>query len=366
VFLKDIEKNINILNEVYGNKNTVINQFSTSMPEKTLYDQIMISKYNASLQMSYIKDFLIKYPQSKLSRKVYETSNALIISKVLSGNNSIDDYKKVFEYYDQKYLLDILKPIWQKKDYVNGDDFFKILIKKYPNDVKINYLLASYLEDKGNFKDAYFWYKKIAEAFSNSDYYARGLLKTAWMAMLDEKYKEAIEIYNRYIIEAQNERDWEVAVGFYYKAYCYKKLGDQKQANQVLGDMINKYPFSFYSLISREELNLKLTEELQTYKYKDICYDAVSAKQYNTLRKSVILMNLGLEDQAISELTKLDVSDLTYKYSEIVASIYNASSSPQLGVTMSYKIFMQAKQYISKSHLEYHYPLLFISSIEYY
>jgi soluble lytic murein transglycosylase len=225
--------------------------------------------------------------------------------------------------------------------------------------------MATLMEDKGDNGSALRYYKKIVDGSPQSQFYQRSLFKYAWIEMIYGSYSDCADIFTRYIDEGKDNYDWSVTAALYFKAQCLERTSRQGDAKIVRQELISRFPYSFYSLISMKEEGISLSEHIKAnIKPLDTSAEAVSPQELKSIRTAIMLVRAGLVDSAAKELSSVSIDKLSPGYIDVVTSIYKYSSNPDLTIMAAGKLMNSLKGYASQEHAETHFPKLYFDNVK--
>lgn len=359
-----VEDNLTVTSKYQIKKNNTTN--SEEFIFLSLLDEA-IKKDEVSTFKSKATDYLIKFPFGVNATDFYKKSNAYILSVLESKTKDLTYFKKLLEGYSSLELTNILLALWKKMDLKNSEKLIDICLDSKPNYDKILYLSASFYEDIGELEKAIKLYKKMVYGFGGSVYYHRALFKYAWLEMFNKKLEKSLELFDKYLLEGEDKEKWDITAALYYKAQIHKNLNQISFYQETLNELLLRYPYSFYSCISREELGLSLVDDLKNLKNgTKQKVQAISPYELFIFNRAITLIKVGLIEDAGKELLKIDLNNLAPKYKELAASIYRNTNTPQLAISISYNLLNSLKEYLSRTHAENHFPILYFDLIDYY
>ncbi|MEI6093598.1 MAG: transglycosylase SLT domain-containing protein, partial [bacterium] len=287
-----------------------------------------------------------------------------------SISNSIKNvsfYKDLFNNYEKSYLEKLVVKLFQKTSLNEVEDLLKILLDRYPAYDKVQYLMASLQEDKGDNSKALKYYKNIVNGFPKGQYYQRSLFKYAWIEMMNKNYSNSIDIFSRYIEEGKDNYDWSSTAALYFKSKCLDKKAKNEEAKLVRQELISSFPYSFYSLISMEEEGISLSEHIKSnIKTLDTTAEPISPMELKTLQTAIMLIRAGVSDMATKELSNINLDKLSPGYVEVVTNIYKHSANPDMTIMAAGKLMNILKGYASQEHAETHFPKLYFDNVKTY
>ncbi|MBN1113820.1 MAG: transglycosylase SLT domain-containing protein [Oligoflexia bacterium] len=339
------------------------------LEESHLIDSMLLA-YNENNYGEFrnlAEKYFLKYPEGIYLKKFH---NALCerLSVIFSSRiRSASYFEDVLKYFSLDKIKSLALLCWKYSDWDNAEFLLKLMREKFPNDSDPYYFLASFYEDRGQFDEARDWYERLVKKFPGSRFYPRGLFKVSWIDLKNREYKKCAEGFTRYVVEGNDSFDWDITPALFFGSHCKSQSGRTEDAVKDIDELLRKYPYSFYSLVSRNRRNISLVDEINSsIKGVDSNIDAVSGQQLYTIQTALKLLRAGLVRDASDELSGLDFNNLSPKYSEIVAGIYRHSASPNMGISFSYKLLSGFKRYLSRMHAESHFPLLYYDTLDYF
>jgi soluble lytic murein transglycosylase-like protein len=190
------------------------------------------------------------------------------------------------------------------------------------------------------------------------------LFKLGGLESLKKNYKKSNEYFSRYISEGTGKIDWDTDAAMFFKAMNFKELGSVSDYSDTLQELVRTTPYSFYSCLAREELGISFVEELSSLQTKaDVQGRIIAPNELFTLHTAIWLVRAGLVEEAATELSYINPFNLSPKYTEIIAEVYNKSASPNGGIAIASKLLSVYGKYISREHMLSHYPLLYMGLI---
>ncbi|MEI6080575.1 MAG: transglycosylase SLT domain-containing protein, partial [bacterium] len=313
------------------------------------------------LSIEYLKD----YPLGTYNKRFYDVSYSYIENSIISKEKDVSYYKSMLAYYDKNYLDKLVIKLFQKSGLDEVEKVLDVVLDKYPQHDKGVYLMATLKEDSGKDSSAIKYYKKIVDGFPQSTYYQRSLFKYAWLEMADSNYSDCIELFTRYIDEGQDNYDWSVTAALYFKAQCLEKKSRMDDAKATRQELVERFPYSFYALISMEKDGISLSEHInKNIKPLDTSAEAVSPQELKSIRTAIMLVMAGLVDGAVKELSNINLDKLSPGYIDLITSIYKYSSSPEMTIMAAGKLMNSLKGYASQEHAETHFPKLYFDNVK--
>jgi len=295
--------------------------------------------------------------QGKQTKKFYDVVHPFVESTLINNVHNVSYFSDMFEYYDKDYLEKLALKLLQKAEWSKSEDILRLIVKRFPLYDKGIYLLAGLYEDMNKKSKALRLYKSVVDDFPKSEYYQRALFKYAWLEMLDGDYKTSSEIFSRYLDEGGDNYDWAITAALYFKSKCLRKMSKDDEAKATIDDLMSRYPFSFYSLLSMDELGMNIVENLEQ-NIKEPKYDVepISVNDIMTINRSVRLVRAGLFDMAKKELSEVDLDKLSPEYIEVIANLYKYANLTDLALNAANKLLTTLKGYTSREHAETNFP----------
>jgi soluble lytic murein transglycosylase-like protein len=350
-----------------GNGKTAYGQMDYRKSESDLIASIKdaVAAKDAASVSKLSEEYLKSYPQGSYGKRFYELTYGFIEGSIISRDHNVSYYESVLKYYDRNYLDKLAVKLFQKVDLDEVQDLLEILLTKYPQYDRGLYLMATLSEDKGDNSRALEYYKEIVGGFPQSQFYQRSLFKYAWLEMVDGGYSDCVDLFTRYIDEGKDIFDWSVTAALYFKAQCLDKRSRHDDAKTVRQELIARFPYSFYSLISMEEEGISLSDHIKAnIKPLDTSAEAISPQELKSIRTAIMLVRAGLVDSAAKELASVNLDRLSPGYIDVVTSIYKYSSNPDLTIMAAGKLMSSLKGYASQEHAETHFPKLYFDSVK--
>ena len=330
-----------------------------------LFDSIKLAvdKKDYSEFKSLSEDYLRKYNKYSYNKKLsydrnfYSVYTDFMEDAIFSKKYSASYFDGVFEYCDKAYIEKLALKLWQTSDWKNSEHVLNFLYKKFPLYDKALFLMASFYEDIDKKSKATDYYKKLIEDFPQSDYYQRSLFKYAWFKMLAGDYRTCTDTYGRYLAEGGESYDWAITSALYFQSRCLAKQSKQEEANAVKQDLMARYPFSFYSLLSMDELGIDVVKALDdSIKPQSYTEDAISPSDVYVINTASLLIRAGLLDWAKKELGTINLDHLSSEYLELVSDLYRYANMHDMAFMAAGKLLLNLKGYSSREHAQTHFP----------
>ncbi|MFH1222719.1 MAG: transglycosylase SLT domain-containing protein [Pseudomonadota bacterium] len=301
--------------------------------------------------------YLKMYPQGKQAKRFYQAVQSFMETTIVDGVKSVSYFEDMFEYYNRDYLEKISLKLLQNEKWSQCEWILRFVVEKYPLYDRGVYLLAVLYEDNSKKSKAMRYYKSVVDEFPKSEYYPRSLFKYAWLNMLDGEYKTCAEVFSRYLEEGGDAYDWDITASLYFRAKCLSKSSRSQEADIVKQDLISRYPFSFYSLLSMDELGMDIPDSLeQSIKHQIYDVEPISVKDLVTINRAVKLVKCGLFEWVKKELPDVNLDKLSAEYIEVVANLYKYANLTDLALNAANKLLTTLKGYTSREHAETHFP----------
>jgi len=369
IFIKNIDKKylsyFDIKENISQSRKAIINNKEEENLILNLRTNISKKNYNKFLNISL--EYIDKFIQGRELNNFYDLANNFILSSIKENKKNINFYKKLLEKYMVNQQTSILISLWQDFNFKNAEALINIMLASNLKNDRAIYLIGSYYEDKGDLKKAKEFYKILKDGYSTSIHYHRSLFKFAWIKFLEKDYSLSLNLFTRYLEEAGSDEKWDISSAYYYIALSYKNLSDIDNYTATLAILIKEYPYSFYSILARENLGISLVEELKNLKNSATdSIEAVSILDLYYLNLANSLVYVLLYDEAVEELKNININNLSPKYLEYISNIYKYTNNPELGISIAYNLMFSHKAYLSKKHIEIHYPKLYFDLISYY
>jgi len=351
-------------------KETPVSKPIIQNPEQVLLDsitEVVVAKdYSKFKELS--KEYLKQYSGSqKQHTKYYSNFNSFIEEALLQKIHSVSYFEKLFDYYSKDQLERVLFKVWQKEDWNGTKDILAIMIDQFPGYDKAYYLKGLLFEDLKQYSKAYDSYSYVVNHFTGDKFYAPALFKLAWLKMLEGRNADCAKGFDRYISEGGDNYDWALTSANYYKAKCLQKQNLLDEAKNAKLELISKYPFSFYSLLAMDELDMKIPDELETrIQPQTYIAEPITAKELNALNTAVRLVRCGLNEYAKKELSFINLEKLPSEYVEVISKIYVFAGYHELAMQASTALLSRLKVFVSREHVEYHFPKHYFDSVKTY
>jgi len=365
-YLEKLDKKyLNLFVDNNQNKETKKSIINTSEEDNLIGEikkQIEFKNYSLFLKLS--TQYIDKYIQGRNLNTFYQISNSFILSSIKDNKKDVNFFKNLLEKYTVSQQTSVFISLWQEYNYKNASLLLKIILDTNNKNDRAMYLVASYYEDIGELKEAKKYYKLIKDSFSTSTFYHRSLFKYAYIKFLEKDYKLSLSLFIRYIEEGADDEKWDISASHYYKALSYKNLLDVDNFTATLNTLIKEYPYAFYSMLAREELGISLVAEFNNLKNNN--YDTTEGISINDLyfiNLASSLTSVLLLDEAVAELKHININNLNPKYLEIISNIYKNTNNPELGISIAYNLMFRHKAYLSRNHIETHYPKLYFDLV---
>lgn len=130
--------------------------------------------------------------------------------------------------------------LYKKGDYELAAKTFELILSKYPADARIDEVMFWYGESSyqlGKYADALGIYKKLAAEYPKSKYTLKSLFSAGYAAMKLGHYKDAAAFFQEVAKDPSTDRDIVIESRIVI-ADCYLKMGDDRQAEQALRDLL--------------------------------------------------------------------------------------------------------------------------------
>lgn len=365
----DIAKEI-ILKSERKTKLTYSSYYVEKDVERKVYENLKLNIKSNNIDK--VKELSTEYFTDYTNGFYYKEAENLVLDFLIriitSKKKNIKYFKSLFDVLDYELLEKLCVNLWRSDFWSESKYLTNFISEKFLHNPKARYLLASIYEDNGERLKAIELYSGVVKAFPLSlRYYDRALFKVAWLNYLEGRYEESVKIFKRFLDEAGDNIDWDITASLYFLSRSYRKLLKNEEAFKTLEELYFRYPYSFYSLFSREELGISTVKELE----KDLSDipnmttdSAITPRELFFLNKAKVLIKVALIDDAANELSSVDMKNMSYYYLDLVISIYKYSSYPNMAISESYNILREYKGYISKEHLKNHFPILYKDLIE--
>lgn len=351
-------------------KEVAVAKPTVQSPEQTLFESIReaVAAKNYSKFIDLSKEYLKLYSASQRQQlKFYSNFNPFIEDALLQKTHSVSYFEKIFNHYDKDQLEKMLFKVWQVEDWDRTKDILSIMTDKFSGYDKAYYLKGLFFEDTKKYSKAYDAYGYVVDHFTSGKFYAPALFKRAWLSMLDGRNADCVKSFDRYITEGGDSYDWAITSASYYKAKCLQKQNLTEDAKTTRLDLISKYPFSFYSLLAMDELDMKIPDELETRIQPQLYMaEPITARELGALNTASKLVRCGLNEYAKKELAFINVEKLPSEYVELLSKIYVYAGHHELAMQASTALLSRLKVFVSREHVEYHFPKKYFDSVKKY
>jgi soluble lytic murein transglycosylase-like protein len=309
--------------------------------------------------------YLRKYNRAPYNRDFYNKFASFMEASIIEGKHSASYFDDVLEHTDKDYVEKLALRFWQRSAWKDTEHLLKLLTKKFPLYDKGQFLLASYYEDRDERSNALEHYKNLVDEFPKSTYYPRSLFKYAWLKMLNKDYKTCADLFSRYLNEGGESYDWAITAAMYFQSRCMDRSSKKEDAGLLKQELISKYPFSFYSLIAMDELDMDVVKSLEE-SIKPVVYseEAVSPQDLYTMNTASLLIRAGVLDWARKELSVIDLDRLSPEYLEIVSDMYKLANMHDMAFIAAGKLMLNLKGYSSRDHAQMHFPKPYMDIVD--
>ena len=314
---------------------------------------------------SLLEEYLRNYNRPPYNRDFYSKYAPFMEEGIFAGKQSASYFDDVISRCDKDYIEKLALRLWQRSDWKNSEHVLNILVKRFPLYDKGMFLLASFYEDIDKKSKAKSYYKNIIEEFSQGAYYQRSLFKYAWLEMLSGDYRTCSDTYSRYLLEGGESYDWAITAAMYFQSKCLAKQSKNQDADAVKAELISRYPFSFYSLLSMDELGIDVVKSLEeSIKSQTYTEDAVSPADVYSINTASLLIRAGVLDWARKELGSLNLDRLSSEYLEIVSDLYRYANMHDMAFIAAGKLLLNLKGYSSREHAQTHFPKPYMELVD--
>jgi soluble lytic murein transglycosylase len=185
---------------------------------------------------------------------------------------------------------------------------FEKLAKDHPDGefvAKAFYRLADMAEGDGDMVRARELYKGLYTEFPKNSLSDDAIWKEGWLSYLEKDYKEALGIFQRLLTEYPSSEFEDTAA--YWSGRAAEKMGLSKEAAAHYSYVIDKFPLSYYALLSKGRLS-SIASETPPVKVKTITYRHEKRQipdRYvsSHLEKGKTLLRLGFKGDASKEFS---------------------------------------------------------------
>lgn len=130
--------------------------------------------------------------------------------------------------------------LYKKGDYELAAKTFEIILTKFPGDARTDEVMYWYGESNyhlGKFADALGIYKKLAAEYPTSKFTGKAVFSAGFAAMKMGLYRDAVAFFRDVEKDPATDRDIAIESRIVI-ADCFLKMGDDKQAEQALRDLL--------------------------------------------------------------------------------------------------------------------------------
>ncbi|MEK7851472.1 MAG: tetratricopeptide repeat protein [Deltaproteobacteria bacterium] len=187
---------------------------------------------------------------------------------------------------------------------------FERIIKDYPKkDIAAGttFRLADMAEGDGDLAKAKDLYRNLYIAFPKSSLADDALWKEGWLFYREKDYKNAYLLFGRLLTEYPSSEFADTAT--YWSARTAEKVGMTEEAAQHYVNIINNFPLSYYTVLSRERVPYTVPEISLSGQARSVSLTSLDRRQTPDkylsfhLTRGKTLLSLGFKEDAAIELS---------------------------------------------------------------
>ena len=365
--LKKIHKDIDFSSD---DKNIAIREF---------YDSLNMNNFPVIVRKAWL--VLNKFPGIESSIKVIEDVNPRIV-KYLKNNPWTDILNPLINLYPSKVLSSLAYELWLNRKPDSAAVLYKIILEQYPLETEVChkslFFLGRIFEDKKEYLLALHYYRQLIKKYEFGRYTPAALFKIPWILRFQGYTSESVEGFNAVLLfndsnrfiklkKAFNLSNSFAPAAYYWMAKSLLALGKEIKANTVRQTLIRKFPFNFYSVVSRIELDIGL-DKLVDNKYIreiDLRAEGLGDIQKKRLLRAEHLISVGLMEYGVKELSFLEISDQeSVEFVLYLVKLYHMAGEFRKSIRLSWRIVKNSKlDRLEKNLRDFLYPKAYLKEV---
>lgn len=303
------------------------------------------------------KAILIQYPGLYDSRQILQRVNNFIVERLEEHvwNESID---RLTELYPAGVLADLAMRLWKKGRHDGPARLFEKILKNHPLETlwchKAAFFLGRILEDGGNYPEAIKYYDQLLKQYDFGPFTPAALFKIAWIERLqgrfdlsEQHFQISLDFY-----ETENYRRWAASfddrssylpASLFWKAQLANDKGKRPEIPVELKQLVDKHPFDFYAIISRNKLNRGLKEFFQRDEKQNIAQrePGLGETEQKHLQRAETLIAVGFLKEGIGELKKIPNNGQRKDFLFYLSKLLHQGKGFQKSIQMTWSISRQ-------------------------
>src|SRR3989338_1768601 len=374
-------------------KKTCQFEFQAKIPEKLtakerhakakdLYEDALIDFEDRNYPTAIRKFWRFINTQPKTNPHIEDAfSNLATIYKL---QNQKEDYLKILwklakfqkahnkEFpYHPKWLYEIVRFYWNEEQTLAAKKYIQKLLS-WPNHNYVGncyFILAKISAEEKNYQKAFEYlnlsYKNMFASVLNEEIaYLKG-----WYAYKAKNWEEAIEAFENFRDEFPKS-DYYATVS-YWLARTYENKGENQDSKNILTELAEKNPYSYYGIRSLH----RLKKPLKPTSFQDHSAFSFSKNAFRSLhptyyQKALNLIHLGLGEDGAQELKQAanfkTLFNTSWRFQYYMASLYSLSGDYVSAFTILNGLHNSYLNELPKEHVRLAYPKRYWELIQKY
>lgn len=269
---------------------------------------------------------------------------------------------------------------WRAQKPEIAAEFYKKIIEQYPLRTGLShkaiYFLGRIYEDIKNYDVAIGHYSRLIDEYSDGPYTTAALFKIPWIMRLQGNFQEATKNFDRLIDfyssktlasiqEHYPDGNGFLSAAYYWQAQTLAKLQNPEGEQRYLEKLILEFPWDFYSMLARENLNLSLRDFLlQNFPQEiDTRFLGLGDIDRKHLSRAEKLIAIGFHEAAADQLLQISTTEDRPAFMFYLSRLLNQAGRYQESIVASWQIARQNKA-MTSDLARVLFPQAFIKVIE--